>query len=84
MSAESWNTLFLFLLVIFTILNIILMLVIARYSRINKWARDKIHKLITGDNVDMSIETLSIYYHISPERIDQLLVMEKEYIDDGK
>ena len=44
-----------------------------------KRAKGWIHKLISGDNVEMSIEILSLVYGISEERIDQLLTMEKEY-----
>lgn len=84
MTAETWILILIIALGFLGIVDIIGLMMVVKLYRENKWARNKIHKLITGDNVDMSIETLSLYYHISEERIDQLLTMEKEYIDDGK
>ena len=84
MSAETWNIVLFVGLLIVMLIDICVFMWDLHLWRENKWARNKIHKLITGDNIDMSLETLSLYYHISEERIDQLLTMEKEYIDDGK
>lgn len=65
-------------------MDLIMIFVILSLHRELEKARMWIHKLINGDNIDMSIETLALYYHISEERIDQLLTMERDYIDDGK
>lgn len=84
MTTESWNLIFIIIIAILGAIDIFGMVLALRMYRENCWARKKIHKLITGDNIEMSLETLSLYYHVSEERIDQLLTMEKEYVDDGK
>ena len=77
MTASEWFELFaLIILIIFDAYMIIYN--ISLQKDLNK-AKGWIHKLISGDNVEMSIETLSIVYGVSEERIDQLLTMEKEY-----
>ena len=83
MTTETWNYIFIAVILFLVIVDSFLIVVITKQNNTIKWASKKIHKFITGDNVEMSIETLSLYYKISEERIDQLLTMEKEYVDDG-
>ena len=78
------NNVLITIIIFITILNICVFLLFLSSRKSLRWYKDKLSKLITGDNVDMSIETLSLYYDIPEERIDHLLASERDYIKESK
>lgn len=83
MTAETWNIIFVVTVIVLGIIDAIALSVCVSLYKENRKAKKMIYRLISGDNLDMSFETLSLHYHISEERIDQLLTMEKDYERDN-
>lgn len=77
MTAETWNIIFIVMILFLAFIDSFLLFVVLKQNKTIRWASNKIRKLITGDNLEMSLDTLSLYYHLPVETIEEVLQNEQ-------